>query len=100
MERIVAVKFVRTRPPGRKPQYEEEASDPRKQKEEHTPGWPHFDKKGNCICFCKKCFGPGCICRACSGVGHVNCPQADHWSDGLGNIYPLPKPVKRDKVKA
>lgn len=24
----------------------------------HSPGWPHLDRRGNCLCFGPCCFGP------------------------------------------
>jgi hypothetical protein len=85
----VQMRWTRQGLPHKKPMYKEEKENPRKQKEEHTSGWPHFDLKGNCICLCKRCMGAsGCICKGCAGIGHVNCPHADTLLDGS----------KRDKV--
>jgi hypothetical protein len=39
--------------------------------ESHCPGWPHFDRHGNCLCFCGRCLGPGgCRCGPCSHQSH------------------------------
>jgi hypothetical protein len=55
-----------------------DARRPDKDKEGHNLGWPHYDRKGNCICLCWRCFGSwGCICKGCTGHNHANC-QAGH----------------------
>jgi hypothetical protein len=45
-----------------------------KDKEGHNLGWPHYDRRGNCLCYCPRCFGSaGCIDRHCAGHNHQNC---------------------------
>lgn len=47
----------------------------------HAPeGWPHLSSTtGACMCTNRCCQGSsGCICRECSGFGHVNC-EAGGW---------------------
>ena len=50
----------------------------KKDRDSHEIGWPHFDRKGNCLCTCKFCFGTaGCICKTrCQGHNHANCEHA------------------------
>jgi len=37
----------------------------------HEPGWPHLDKRGNCLCLRRCCIGPGgCTCETCSHQSH------------------------------
>lgn len=38
----------------------------------HSPGWPHFDRHGNCLCTLGCCLGPkGCRCRGgCTHRSH------------------------------
>lgn len=37
----------------------------------HTPGWPHLDGRGNCLCLGSCCFGPGgCRCPNCEHLSH------------------------------
>jgi hypothetical protein len=43
-------------------------------KEGHSIGWPHYDRRGNCLCYCWRCFGSaGCIDKHCAGHNHQNC---------------------------
>lgn len=39
-------------------------------------GWPHLSTaKGTCLCTSGCCQSKnGCVCHACSGHGHENCP--------------------------
>jgi hypothetical protein len=45
----------------------------------HSPGWPHLDRHGNCLCLGGCCVGAGgCRCRACSHRSHAfGRPKAD-----------------------
>ena len=41
----------------------------------HSPGWPHLDRHGNCLCTGGCCLGGGgCRCRECSHRSH---PRAE-----------------------
>lgn len=40
----------------------------------HSPGWPHLDARGNCLCTGSCCLGPGgCKCR--EGCTHQSHPR-------------------------
>lgn len=38
----------------------------------HSEGWPHFDRRGNCLCVKRCCLGPGgCTCTdGCTHQSH------------------------------
>ena len=37
----------------------------------HSPGWPHLDGRGNCLCTLPCCLGRnGCRCPACTHQSH------------------------------
>lgn len=37
----------------------------------HSEGWPHLDKRGNCLCVKRCCLGPaGCACEVCEHKSH------------------------------
>lgn len=40
----------------------------------HLPGWPHLDRRGNCLCDLGCCMGKaGCICK--EGCTHQSHPR-------------------------
>lgn len=41
----------------------------------HSPGWPHFDRFGNCLCEKKCCLSGGCVCK--SGCSHQSHPARE-----------------------
>ena len=43
--------------PGERQARRIEMADPNKGS--HSPGWPHLDRHGHCLCFNSCCFGPG-----------------------------------------
>lgn len=70
-----------------------------KDKEGHNLGWPHYDKKGNCLCYCSRCMGTGgCICKFCAGHNHSGCKQA-HICD-LTETCPLSGSAGSSAAKA
>lgn len=37
----------------------------------HSEGWPHLDRRGNCLCTKRCCLGPGgCCCETCGHRSH------------------------------
>jgi hypothetical protein len=37
----------------------------------HSPGWPHYDRRGNCLCTQGCCIAAGgCRCRSCTHQSH------------------------------
>lgn len=65
-------------------------------KEGHNIGWPHYDRKGNCLCYCRRCFGPGgCIDRWCAGHNHANCANGHRCGEAACQI-PAPSSVRND----
>lgn len=63
--------------------------------------FPHVSSRsGACMCNDACCQGPGgCICKACSGAGHVGCPGARRTEAKAAKLsaagLPVPKPRAR-----
>lgn len=53
-------------------------TDPARGRLHSVPGFPHYNSSTRaCMCVSACCMGTsGCICRGCSGAGHVNCRAA------------------------
>jgi hypothetical protein len=70
-----------------------DAHRPDKNKDGHNLGWPHYDRYGNCLCYCWRCFGSaGCIDRHCAGHNHANCAGRHVCSETACTVSEAPGP--------